>query len=288
MIENLNLYKNRDVDIFIYSHIPFRPVTTDHTYKILTNSHLSPKYFNTDLEIIRDYTGDNISDKNLLFNEYSGFYWLWKNYPLKDYIGLNHYRRMYCDDSKNVLEFGNMPDINKIFETNRIILNKPFKLIVASKTKPSYILNNKDWYALWHNIDDFNKMKEVVNEKYPQYMDGWEKMEKAEYLYNSSLFTMNKECFLEYCEFIFDILNTYCDEMGFHSNDDCIKYVEERKDIYIHPERSPYNVTKQARIVGYLAERVLAAFLMHGGDNSLETHSHIFNWAMVPKTMYEV
>ena len=48
-------------------------------------------------------------DKNLMFNEYSGFYWLWKNYPLKDYIGMNHYSRYYaCLD--------NLPDINEVFK----------------------------------------------------------------------------------------------------------------------------------------------------------------------------
>jgi hypothetical protein len=67
---------NHNVDIFIYSHIPFRPVTNNHVFKVLTNSTNMPLMFNTDLAIYRDYTGDNISNSNLMFNEYSGFYWI--------------------------------------------------------------------------------------------------------------------------------------------------------------------------------------------------------------------
>ena len=81
-----NQKENNNVDIFVYSHKPFTPIVKNHVYKVLTNSHAESKEFNTDLAIYRDYDGDNISDKNLMFNEYSGFYWLWKNYPLKDYV----------------------------------------------------------------------------------------------------------------------------------------------------------------------------------------------------------
>ena len=86
---------NENVDIFIYSHKPFKPLVDNPVYKILTNNHAEGKYFPTELPIYRDYTGDNISDKNLLYNEYSGFYWLYKNWKLKDYTGMIHYRRYF-------------------------------------------------------------------------------------------------------------------------------------------------------------------------------------------------
>ena len=275
--------KNSDIDIFIYSHIPFRPVATSSVFKVLTNCHDRDKIFNTKLKIYRDYTGDNISDKNLMFNEYSGFYWIWKNYPLKKYVGMNHYRRMYLNAQR-------LPDIDQIFKSGKkIILNKPIPLRVHDGLpQGGTIMNNRDWYEYWHNIDDFNLLGEIINDKYPEYMDGFDQMSKATYLYPSSMFIMDKDTFYKYCEYIFNVLNEFNKRRGCETSEDYVKYVEEHKDQYIHPYLNYYTVQMQARIIGYLAERALATFLMHGGEDSLEKNAEIFEWGMVPEEYYKV
>jgi hypothetical protein len=223
-----------------------------------------PLMFNTDLAIYRDYTGDNISNSNLMFNEYSGFYWIWKNYPIKDYVGMNHYRRIYSN-------FNDLPDIDEIFKKKDIILNKPIPLIVhPGLPKEGTKMTNREWYEYWHNIKDFDLLGEIIKDKYPEYMDGYEAMSKAQYLYPSSMFIMDKQTFLKYCEFIFTILNEFCDRRKCYSSEDYIKYVEEHKDEYIRPYLTYYTVQMQSRIIGYIAERALATFLMHGGEKSLE------------------
>ena len=53
--------------------------------------------------MIGDDTGDNISDKNLTYNEFTAVYWAWKNYDKignPDYIGLNHYRRFFIFEKR--------------------------------------------------------------------------------------------------------------------------------------------------------------------------------------------
>lgn len=270
-------YKNANVDIFVYSHKPFTPIVTNHVFKVLTNSHAPAKDFNTDLEIFRDYVGDNISDKNLMFNEYSGFYWLWKNYPLKDYIGMNHYSRYYtCLD--------NLPDINQVFETHSIILNKPvdFKSGMWGNLPKEATSSNRGWYAYWHNEKDFDLLKEIIQDKFPEYMDGWERMENASYCYNSSMFIMKREDFLKYCDFIFTVLDEIRIRRGFWTSDDCRKYVIEHKEEYIHNPNGYYDVEMQSRIVGYLAERAMNAYMMHG-ENSFEKNALIIPWGNVPK-----
>lgn len=272
---------NHNVDIFIYSHIPFRPITNNHVFKVLTNCPDLPAVFNTDLAIYRDYTGDNISGMNLMYNEYSGFYWVWKNYPIKDYVGMNHYRRMYSC-------FHDLPDIDEIFKTKKIILNKPIPLIVhPGLPKEGTLMTNREWYEYWHNIEDFELLGEIIKDKFPEYMDGYEAMSKATYLYPSSMFIMDKNTFLKYCEFIFTILAEFRMIRGFFCEEDCIEYVEEHKDKYIRPYLKYYDVKMQSRIVGYIAERALATFLMHGGKESLEQNAEIFEWAMIPEEYYK-
>ena len=275
--------KNSDIDIFIYSHIPFRPLPTSSVFKVLTNCHDRDKLFDTKLKIYRDYTGDNISDKNLMFNEYSGFYWIWKNYPLKKYVGMNHYRRIYTN-------YQRLPDIDQIFKKgHKIILNNHIDLRVHDGLpKGGTLMNNRDWYEYWHNIDDFNLLGEIIKDKYPEYMDGFERMSRAEYLYPSSMFIMDKDTFCKYCEYIFDVLNEFNKRRGCETSEDYVKYVEDHKDKYIKPYLGYYTVQMQARIVGYIAERALATFLMHGGNDSLEQNAAFFEWGMVPEEYYKV
>lgn len=274
--------KNGDIDIFIYSHIPFRPIAKDHVYKVLTTSHAEPGVFNTDLEILRDYEGDNIANNNIMYNEYSGFYWLWKNYPLKKYIGLNHYRRMY-------LNYNDLPDIDEIFKTKRIILNEPVQLIVHKNLPQGGThMTNREWYKYWHNIEDFELLEKIIHEDFPEYIDGFNRMAESKYLYACSLFIMDRDTFIRYCNFIFPVLSKFRKERGFFNKSDCVKYVEENKDKYIKPGLDYYNVEMQSRIVGYIAERALGAFLMNGGDQSLEANAEIFKWAMVPEEYYKV
>ncbi len=49
-----------------------------------------------------DDEGDNISEKNRLFAEMTGAYWVWKNETESDYKGLCHYRRHFIISSKEI------------------------------------------------------------------------------------------------------------------------------------------------------------------------------------------
>lgn len=260
------MINNENVDIFLYTHIPFTPIVKNKVYKILT---CSDKEFDTQLPVLRDYTGDNISDKNLMYNEYTGLYWLWKNYQLKDYVGLNHYRRIY-----NWTD--NVPDIDQIFKTHDIILNEP--IVFSDIIKEEH--NNYTWYGYWHNIEDFYLLEDIINTYFSEYKDGFNKMKNAEYIYNSSMFIMRKNMFIEYCEFVFSVLGQFVKQRGFNTNNDAIKWVEENKEKYIKPYLPYYNIKMQSRIIGYIAERVLNVFLMNGED-SLEKKAMKEKWSMV-------
>lgn len=271
---------NENVDIFIYSHIPFKPIVSNPVYKVLTNNHAPDKEFmnnwgipGRDLPIYRDYTGDNISDKNLMFNEYAGFYWILHNWEMKDYIGMFHYRRYY-----NFLD--DVPNIDKIFSYGiRIILNKRFYLRypLGPGAEPK---SNREFYKIWHNVDDFDLMGKIVKENYPQYADGWDRMSSADFIYPSSLFIMKKDMFIEYVSYALDVMNKFNDARGCHTPDEWISYVEEHKSEYVRPQHRYYDVKMQARATGYLVERCLAAFLMSGND-PLINHAAEYEWSVI-------
>lgn len=259
---------NTNVDIFIYSHKPFIPKVKNKIFKVLTNTSAPIK---TNLSVYRDYEGDNISDLNLLYNEYTGLYWLWKNHELNDYIGLNHYRRYFS--------FLDYPiDFTGVFKKYRCCLSKPLPLKMSKyMARGIEKFDNRIWYGYWHNVEDFDNLEILFKEEYPEYMDGFNKMKNADYIYNSSMFILSKDDFIKYCEFIFPLLQRYRERFGLMTREDCIKHVEDNKDKYIKPHLKYYTVEMQARIVGYIAERAMNAYFMNG-NNSLEKQAKILTW----------
>lgn len=293
---------NNNIDIFIYSHVPFIPIVENPVYKILTNNHAPDEEFQKypglptyptcgttadfwgrdkleaslskhNLPIYRDYVGDNISDNNLMFNEYAGFYWLLHNWDIKDYIGMVHYRRYF-----NFLD--DIPNVDKIFSYGiKVILNEKFYLKYPP-TLNGQPKSNREFYKIWHNVDDFDLMGKIVKENYPQYADGWDRMAKCDYIYPSSLFIMKKDMFKEYVSYALDVMNKFNDARGCHTPNEWIAYVEAHKDEYVRPQHKYYDVRMQARATGYLVERCLAAFLM-AGDDPLINHAAEYGWSVL-------
>ena len=76
-------------------------VVTHKEYNVLFNDFYKPicvgeSYQNDDFLTEKD--GDNISYLNEKINECTALYWIWKNSNVK-YVGLNHYRRYFCNNN---------------------------------------------------------------------------------------------------------------------------------------------------------------------------------------------
>ena len=266
---------NENVDIFVYSHVPFRCAVSNPVYKVLTNSHAPDSEFQTVLPIYRDWEGEgSLSGKNLMYNEYAGFNWILKNWEIKDYVGMLHYRRFYTFMDE-------IPDIPAVFSFGfKIILNERFPLQYNGVPK-----NNREFYEIWHNVKDFDLMEQIVKENYPQYAGGWDKMAKWNYIYPSSLFVMPKDLFKEYITFALDVMDKFNKARGCETPEAWIKYVEGHQDEYIRPQHKYYTVQMQSRATGYLVERCLCAFLL-AGDDPLVDHAAEFPWTLLPKNVW--
>lgn len=208
-----------DTRIYVMTHKAIEPINDD-LYHIL---HVGKKG-KPDLGFQGDDTGDNISEKNASYCELTGMYWLWKNCEC-DIIGICHYRRFFIHNEK-------LLDREYIEKT---ITDYP---IILPKTCCIYDGTIRDAYKLAHNVRDLDICKDVIYEKYPDYIEAYD------YVMNGMLFTAGnmwitrKDIYDRYCKWLFDILFEVEKRINIESYDDY-----------------------QKRVMGFLSERLFRVWL---------------------------
>lgn len=159
----------------------------------------------------RDDNGINISEKNPFFCELTGLYWAWKNLNA-DYVGLCHYRRHFTLNKKipkNEEEkfeiLLSKEEADKILENTDIILPKKRKY---------YIENLYNHYKHTLYIETLDEAGKIIEEKYPEYLNEFEKLHKRTSAHMFNMLIMKKEKLDEYCTWLFDILFELEKRMG--------------------------------------------------------------------------
>ena len=192
--------ENKDVKIIIASHKKYQMPKDEVYVPLQVNAEKNGKlegfkYF--------DNTGDNISLKNPYFCELTGLYWAWKNLD-NDYIGLVHYRRYFSECKyipKNTDEkfktILNKEQIDKLLENSDIILPKKRKY---------FIENLYSHYEHTLHVEPLIETKKIIAEKYPEYLEEFEKLHKRTSAHMFNMFIMKRELLDEYCKWLFDIL----------------------------------------------------------------------------------
>src|SRR5574344_1178615 len=197
------------------------------------------------LPYVPDNTGDNISLKNRNYCELTVHYWAWKNLKEASIVGLNHYRR-YFDFEKRFSAWGTFrtftsvnnflskdyffPDLEKMLQGYDMILPNAC----------SYPYDVATQYAVYHIVDDWRIMKEIIRELSPEYIPAFEKtMEHRNRFSGYNMFITRWNLFEEYSEWLFKILFE----------------VEKRCKISAYPV--------QSRIFGYMSERLINVFAEH-------------------------
>lgn len=145
----------------------------------------------------RDDEGENISSLNPYFCELTGLYWAWKNLNA-DYIGLVHYRRHFAtkkkDGFENVLKYTELkPYLGKI------------KIFVPNKRR-YYIESLYSHYAHTHYSEQLDETRNIISEKYPDYVKSYDKVIKQRHGYMFNMAIMERDLLDDYCSWLFDIL----------------------------------------------------------------------------------
>lgn len=181
--------------------------------------------------LVRDNTGDNISDRNASYCELTAVYWVWKNVTGLDYVGFDHYRRHFClkktRDKKNSVITGQQ--LEKLVASDVVIL---------PQKRHYWIETNYSQYVHAHHEIDLMKTREILAEKYPDYLAPYDRIMKKTSGHRFNMFIMPWNIFCEYCAWLFDILFE----------------LEKRLDISSY---SQYD----ARVFGFIGERLLDVYL---------------------------
>lgn len=151
-----------------------------------------------DIGYLRDDTGDNISRKNEGYCELTGLYWAWKNLPA-DYLGMVHYRRHFSvhkgkDKWKSVLNDKEAEYLCDRFD------------IILPKKRHYYIETLYSHYEHTHYIEHITQTRQIISEKYPEYLQRFDTVLKQRNGHMFNMFIMKRELLNEYCEWLFDIL----------------------------------------------------------------------------------
>ncbi len=191
--------------------------------------------------MLSDGDGENIKEKNPYYCELTALYYVWKNEELSDYVGLVHYRRFFdftCDNPKAIVETKN--DLLDIADNVLIdaLLDDLDKYDIVLPKADNMCLSVYEQYAKHHNKKDYDVVRTIIKDKYPEYLNAFDQVSNGNALHLYNMFVMKKEIFSHYMEWLFSILFE----------------VEKKIDIQSYDQY-------QRRVFGYLAERLLNVYV---------------------------
>lgn len=254
------------IKIYSVFHKPFYQPVADFVNPIQVGKSIAANK----MEMAGDDTGENISYLNPFFCEMTAVYWIIKNVDRSAGAwGLCHYRRYFSEQSFNILFkkksiynfYPSQKKINKVVNEN---LHKKIEALLMTHDaivqqpknihkKKGVIKNLEENYLDYHNSNQWQILKEVLFEKYPDYKQSWEPFTQLKKMSFFNMMIAKWEVWDAYSSWVFDIM------------------FEVYKRIAVSDQ------SDQQRVLGFMTERFLNLFLMH---NKIKT-------AYLPVTVFD-
>jgi Domain of unknown function (DUF4422) len=219
---NLNKGKSQDNDIAVYiiTHGPECYHIPDYCLPL----EVGAAFRNNFRYQLRDDSGDdNISEKNKLYNEITGLYWMWKNDNHK-YIGLYHYRRLLNLNNEK---------IRKYLKKYDFILPKKARALTRTSTC-------EELYKSGSIKNDWEIMTNVLKDMYPQYYLTAKIIFQQKRQYFTNIFITKKDELDKYCNWLFPLLEMIENRLDLSNRDAC-----------------------QSRAIGFMCEWLLTLYVWH-------------------------
>lgn len=239
---------NNDIKIYVSCHKDSYIPDNENIIPIQVGAELTSKRLD---KMICDNTGENISNKNKSYCELTAQYWAWKNSD-SEYCGFFHYRRYLSfkqeyyttQNNYNVKPYITLNKLNDkslqeiSFDENsmRSIIKK-YDVVAPLKERNNCSVYDQYKISEFHKIEDLDTVIEIINEKYPEYVDSMNKYLNSHDMYYCNMFIMKRNIFNDYCKWLFDILNEH----------------EKRRNLY------DYSVDEY-RVSGFLGERLFGIY----------------------------
>lgn len=249
----------KNINIFVACHKP--------TY-VLKNPCIVPIQVGTALTDWRgsgmkyDNTGDNISAKNPDYCELTAQYWVWKQEKC-DYYGFFHYRRYLAFDKiypvasdgalkekKAICPYIELDDIKENLSAYRLDEARiqqviaDYDLITVLRERINTTVYRQ--FCQYHQKESLDSVLRIAVRKYPQYEAAAKQYMESKEIYYMNMYIMKKTLFQEYMTWIFDILGEY----------------------ELENEQGG-NLTKEPRMMGYLAERLFGIFYTYQREHGI-------------------
>lgn len=235
-----------DVDILIAAHKPFNCPVHNECYKIITD--VNTNVGNQFLEIIRDDGTATLSNLSHSMSELSKYAFFAEKCTPRKYVATCHYRRYFSF-------YDNIPDLDKLFEEHDAVIHFDFPpnngILRQCRTS--------------HNPDNFVEYFHITPDVFPEYTS--EECEQAlngPWISNRNMMILRSEDFLKWVDFYTRVSLKFNEIHNIHNDNDTREYV--RKTINKFPVR---NVDYQARLHGFIIERLTTLFINHNFKNPL-------------------
>ncbi len=191
---------------------------------------------------LHDDEGENISERNRAYCELTAQYWAWKNSGA-EYCGFFHYRRFLYPDTaaRRPYRLNRLPTertLKDLGYDNFDQLIRQYDLILPMREEMYVPVRKHYAEAPYHNGDDLARMEYIIAELYPDDVSASDVYLSGTIQYFGNIFIMRRSVFDAYCAWLFPLLAEF----------------DRRTDI---SGRTP----QEARVDGYLAERLLGVFV---------------------------
>lgn len=212
----------KSIAIYVASHKKYEIPKQENYIPIQVGAMLNEHRFGyqTDCE------GDNISVKNPNYCELTALYWIWKNSKAEN-VGLVHYRRYFCLNSKNV-KASIIPTSKFLQDLEQVDIILPSPFVWKKYTCFEYYCREAG------REKDLQLVRKILMSDYKDYVQSFDEVMEGNGASYCNMFVCKKELLNQYCIWLFDVLEK----------------VESQIDM------TGYNST-EARVFGYLSELLL-------------------------------
>lgn len=215
---------SEQINIFQITHKPFQPIKM--------RGYNSIGVGNASGQRILDNTGDNISCLNSKINECTALYWIWKNINA-DYIGLNHYRRVFSSEINSGWPVQTAEIIGYLKSVDVVVA----KHVDFGESGVVDVLRKEVCAEAFEQ--SMTAVAEIFDFKGMQEQLAFDKIMHGNIFFPCNMFVMSKENVDRYCEWLFPILFELDKKI----------YIDDRWDLY------------SRRIIGFWAERLFTVWI---------------------------